>query len=122
VETKKQPKIISDFYRPKKASAMKRPPSVKNKVLVRDYAEKDASYLGNNHGISMTPSAIQLHAQKIKKTMQQPFIYDTNFIHRPLNETMKQKSYTKQALLFGFLWTLLTVSVVFIILYRIGNS
>ena len=70
----------------------------------------------------MTPSAMQLHAQKLKQTMQQPFIYDTNFIHRPLNETMKQKSYTKQALLFGFLWTLLTMSVVFIILYRIGNS
>jgi len=53
--------------------------------------------------------------------MQQPFIYDTNFIHRPLDEVMQKKSYLKQAILFGFLWTLLTMSVIFILLYRIGK-
>ena len=122
MEIKKQPKTISDFSRTDNITLVKKTPQLKNGVLVKDHKEKNVSYLGNNHGVSMTPSSMELHAQKIKKTMHQPLIYDTNFTHRPLQEIIHQKSYAKQALLFGFLWTLLTMSVVFIILYRIGNS
>lgn len=121
METKKQPKIISDVSRSNKVLQVKKTLPSKNRVLVKDHNEKNISYLGNNHGISMTPSTMELHAQKIKKTMQQPLIYDTNFIHRPLDEVMQNKSYLKQAILFGFLWTLLTMSVIFILLYRIGK-
>ena len=121
METKKQPKIISDVSRSNKVLQVKKTLPSKNRVLVKDHNEKNISYLGNNHGISMTPNTMELRAQKIKKTMQQPFIYDTNFIQRPLDEVMQKKSYLKQALLFGFLWTLLTMSVIFILLYRIGK-
>jgi len=121
VETKKKSKIISDFSQPNRVASSKHASQFKNKVLIKDQYEKNVHYIGHNQGVTMTPSTMELHAQRIKKTMQQPMIYDTNVIHRPLHKVMQQKSYIKQALLFGLLWTLLTMSLVFILLYRIGK-
>jgi hypothetical protein len=115
--------VISDIS-PRKQSRMNAKPkkrSTTSRVLVKDENEKNTIYHGVNHGVSFTPSKIEVMAHKMMQTMEQPLIYDTTFRHRPLRDTVKTKSVVRPALIFGLAWSLFVVAVALLILARISK-
>ena len=115
-------KIISDIApRKRKRTVAAKSQHIYAKVLIKDENEKNIIYHGDNHGVSVTPSKMQIIAHKMRGTMEQPLIYDTTFRHRPLNESLKAKSNLWPTLVVGFIWSLFVVTITILILAQISK-